>query len=141
MLNKFMRMFRGISSGHGESDDRSSAAMFLMCFGELPMLILSCDENGWTLRYTKQFKEQSRVSPLVPFPDVDKVYQSTELWPFFAVRIPSIARPEIKRTVRSENLDYSDLAEMLTRFGRKSIADPFELRRQTADTQTVHAAY
>jgi hypothetical protein len=85
----------------------------------------------WELRYTDAFKAQSRLSPIVCFPDVDKVYRSAKLWPFFSVRIPSIARPEVQRTVREENLDYDDVAAMLRRFGRKSVADPFELRPDT----------
>ncbi len=139
MFDKFMRMFRGVSSGHGVSDDRSADAMFSLCMGELPMLILCRDANGWTLRYTEQFKSQNRVSPLVPFPDVEKVYQSKEIWPFFAVRIPSIARPEIQQTVRREKLDYSDVAAMLSRFGKRSIADPFELRPQSVGGHQVPA--
>ncbi|WDQ16792.1 hypothetical protein [Rhodopirellula sp. P2] len=134
-----MRMFRGVSSGHGVSDDRSADAVFLLCMGELPMLILSRDATGWSLRYTDEFKTQDRVSPLVPFPDVEKVYRSKEIWPFFAVRIPSIARPEIQRTVRSEQLDYSDVAAMLSRFGKRSIADPFELRPQPVGGRRVAA--
>jgi hypothetical protein len=129
MFDKFMRMFRGVASGQGDADDRSTEAVFVLCMGELPMLLLSHEGGGWTLRYTDQFKQQNRVAPLVPFPDVNKVYASKEIWPFFAVRIPSIARPEIERTVRAEKLDYSDVAAMLSRFGKRSIADPFELRR------------
>lgn len=139
MFDKFMRVFRGVSSGHSVSDDRSTDAMFLLCMGELPMLVLLRDAGGWSLRYTEEFKDQDRVSPLVPFPDVTKVYRSKEIWPFFAVRIPSIARPEIERTVHSEQLDYSDVAAMLSRFGKRSIADPFELRLQSIGGHRVAA--
>lgn len=82
----------------------------------------------WELRYTVAFKAQSRLLPILCFPDVDKVYRSAERWPFFSVRIPSIARPEVQRAVRAKHLDYDDVAAMLPRFGSKSIADPFELR-------------
>lgn len=140
MLDKILRQFRGVSSGRGgESIDRSTDAAFLLAFGKLPMLILSRHSDGWQLLYTEDFKNQERVAPLVPFPDVNKVYRSRELWPFFSVRIPSIARPEVKRTVREEKLDYDDVAAMLRRFGRKSIADPFELRPESTDQRAVPA--
>jgi len=132
MLDKVLRFFRGVSSGRGtEAVDRSKNAIFVLVLGRLPMLVLSRNSDGWTMRYTDAFKNQSRVAPLVPFPDVNKVYRSQELWPFFSVRIPSIARPEVERTVREEHLDYDDLAAMLRRFGRRSVADPFELRPES----------
>lgn len=40
MLDKFIRMFRGVSSGHGDSDDQFSEATFLLCLGKLPMRAL-----------------------------------------------------------------------------------------------------
>lgn len=129
MLDKVLRYLRGVSSGRGaEAVDCSSAAEFVLVLGQLPMLVLSRNANGWTMRYTDEFKKQTQIAPLVPFPELNKVYRSTELWPFFSVRVPSIARPEVERTVREEHLDYNDVAAMLRRFGRKSIADPFELR-------------
>ena len=129
MLDKVLRYLRGVSSGRGtEAIDRSTDAEFVLALGRLPMLILSHNSDGWTMRYTDAFKKQSRIAPLVPFPDVNKVYRSPELWPFFSVRIPSIARPEVERMVREEHLDYDDAAAMLRRFGRKSVADPYELR-------------
>lgn len=136
----FLRHVRSVTTGRGEeSIDRSTDAVFLMFFGELPVLVLCHNAQGWRMFYTKEFKAQDKVKPLVPFPDVDKEYRSTELWPFFAVRIPSIARPEVQRTVREENLNYDDVAAMLERFGRRSIADPFELRRKVDHSQSAAA--
>ena len=140
MLDKVLRYLRGVSSGRGaEAIDRSNDAQFVLVLGRLPILILSRTLDGWTMRYTEVFKNQKRVAPLVPFPDVNKVYRSTELWPFFSVRIPSIARPEVQRTVREEHLDYDDVAAMLRRFGRKSVADPFELRPDPDANELVGA--
>jgi hypothetical protein len=140
MLDKVLRYLRGVSSGRGtEAIDRSNDAEFVLVLGRLPMLILSRNSQGWTMRYTEAFKMQSRIAPLVPFPDVNKVYRSPELWPFFSVRIPSIARPEVQRTVREEHLDYDDVAAMLRRFGRKSVADPFELRPDPDANELVGA--
>ena len=110
------------------NSDQKPPAAFLLWLKALPVLRLTFRGNAWELEYTAQFKAQSRLQPIVCFPEVDKVYRSGKLWPFFSVRIPSIARPEVQRTVREEHLDYDDVAAMLRRFGRKSVADPFELR-------------
>ena len=140
MLDKVLRYFRGVSSGLStEAIDRSKDAEFVLVLGRLPMLVLSRNPEGWTMRYTVAFKNQNRIATLVPFPDVNKVYRSAELWPFFSVRIPSIARPEVERTVREERLDYDDVAAMLRRFGRKSVADPFELRPDPDANELVAA--
>jgi len=130
-----MSKFRGVSSGRGEeSIERSTDADFLLLYGKLPVLVLCHDAKGWRMFYTKEFKAQKKVRPLVQFPAVDKEYRSSELWPFFAVRIPSISRPEVLRTVQAEKLDYDDVAAMLSRFGRKSVASPFELKpKEEAD--------
>jgi len=135
-----LRYLRGVSSGRGtEAIDRSKDSEFVLVLGRLPMLILSRNSEGWTMRYTVAFKNQNRIAALVPFPDVNKVYRSSELWPFFSVRIPSIARPEVERMVREERLDYDDVAAMLRRFGRKSVADPFELRPDPDANELVGA--
>ncbi len=126
------------------TEDRSSRsnsppAEFLLWFKTIPILRLAFSRGAWELAYTPQFKSQSRLPAIVCFPDVDKVYRSAKLWPFFSVRIPSIARPEVQRTVREEHLDYDDVAAMLRRFGRKSVADPFELRPDPDANELVGA--
>ncbi len=128
MFDKFMRLFRSMTSGmDSQSSDRSSDAAFILKLDSLPMLMLVRKNGVWIAQYTDEFKAQNRVKPLVAFPNVEKTYTSQELWPFFAIRIPSIARPEVVRTVEQEELDYEDSAAMLRRFGGRSIADPFEL--------------
>lgn len=132
MFDKILQRFRSVASGsEGNSIDQSSDAVFVLILGKLPILILSRNTDGWKMFYTDEFKNQCKIAPLVAFPEINKVYHSPELWPFFSVRIPSIARPEVKRTVQQEQLNYNDVAAMLQRFGRKSIGDPFELKPES----------
>jgi hypothetical protein len=105
----------------------ASQVAFVLRFRKVPILRLGLVGGVWELEYTAQFKAQSRLLLIVCFPDVGKVYRSGKLWPFFSVRIPSIARPEVQRTVHEEHLDYDDVAAMLRRFGRKSVSGPFML--------------
>ena len=61
------------------------------------------------------------------FPDPGKTYESEELWPFFGLRIPSLAQPSVKAVVKREHLDEKDKVQLLRRFGRRTVANPYEL--------------
>ena len=142
MFEKILRHIRGVSSGHENvSHDRSNDATFELYFGNLLVLVLSVEAGQWKMVYSEDFKKQRHLQPLVPFRDVDKEYTSNELWPFFAIRIPSIARPEVMSKVLKEGLDPNNVAAMLARFGRECIADPYELKpRRSTETDRLEQA-
>ena len=52
---------------------------------------------------------------------------SDVLWPFFVIRIPSLGQPAVQRVIREENLDPSNEVQLLKRFGKTTIANPFTL--------------
>jgi len=137
MTDNPLRMFLSPHHVSKESDALRDAA-FRLALGSLSIAMLERHSGVWRFWYTDEFKSQQRIVPLVPFPDRDQIYESSELWPFFAVRVPSIARPEIQNTVTSEGLDYDDLPAMLARFGRRTVADPFtlEMVEQTSSAGT-----
>ncbi|MBC9890509.1 MAG: hypothetical protein F7B06_11875, partial [Opitutae bacterium] len=60
-------------------------------------------------------------------PHLDKLYESDALWPFFLIRIPGLGQPAIKRMISEENIDPSNEAQLLKRFGKTTIANPFTL--------------
>lgn len=70
---------------------------------------------------------QDLVRPLIDFPDVEKVYRQRDLWPFFLSRIPSLAQPKVQEAIVREGLDARNEVELLRFFGRRTIADPFDL--------------
>ncbi len=95
-------------------------------------------QGKWYFSYSHFFKQQyekskdrpqgaSFLMPLFGFPDVYKRYESELLWPFFAGRIPGLKQPEVKEILEREHIDKNDLVALLTRFGKKTIANPFEL--------------
>ncbi len=49
------------------------------------------------------------------------------LWPFFVIRIPGLGQPAVQRVIREENIDPSNEAQLLKRFGKTTIANPFTL--------------
>jgi HipA-like protein len=102
-------------------------AVFELWYKELMIGILSLKDEIWSFQYSEAFKQQDRIKPLPDFPDVNKVYQSKELYPFFIQRIPSLNQPKVKETIKKEKIDEANIVELLKRFGQLSINNPFKL--------------
>lgn len=105
----------------------TSPAKFELKLGRLPVGILSRDQGTWKFGYTEEYRQRKDLRPIIQFPDKDKTYTSDELWPFFMMRIPSSKQPSIKAAIEREHLDTSDRAQLLRRFGRRTVSNPYEL--------------
>ena len=102
-------------------------ASFRLVYDGLTIGTLSVEAGRWTFAYSDEFKRSGELRPIVEFPDVDKVYQSAELWPFFALRIPSLKQTAIEATIKREHIDRNNEVELLRRFGQRTATNPFEL--------------
>jgi HipA-like protein len=100
---------------------------FVLKYGELPIGTLSVEDGVWKFEYSEQYKQSKAFRPLVEFPDVDRVYQSKELWQFFASRIPSPEQPEVDEILKRERISEDDSVALLKRFGTRTISNPFQL--------------
>jgi HipA-like protein len=102
---------------------------FLLKYGDLLVGTLSVEDGVWKFEYSDQFKQSKLLRPIVefPFPDVDKIYESKELWQFFASRIPSPEQPEVEEILRRERISEDDSVSLLKRFGTRTISNPFQL--------------
>jgi len=89
---------------------------------------LSVADSIWKFEYSEAFRKQDELRPLMDFPDVDKVYESKELWQFFVMRIPSPEQPEVEEIIRREHIKENDAVGLLKRFGEYTITNPFILR-------------
>lgn len=85
-------------------------------------------DGYWHFEYTESFKKQSHFEPLPDFPQLEKLYRSHQLWPFFSLRIPSLKQPQIEKTILREGLDRDNEVELLSYFGKRTIANPFQLK-------------
>ena len=103
-------------------------ATFELLVGDLKVGNLSYKDKKWTFKYSEEFKETKGIKTLADFPRIDEVYSNEELWPFFSSRIPSIARPRVKKLIEKEGIDDHDILALLKRFGRQTITNPFELK-------------
>ncbi|MBK6623305.1 MAG: HipA N-terminal domain-containing protein [Saprospirales bacterium] len=102
-------------------------AEFELIYKDLIIGTLSLHKGVWSFLYSEEFKKQDRVKPLLDFPDVNKVYSSDELHPFFAHRIPGLGQPKVQKVLKNEQIDEHNEAKLLERFGKVSITNPFLL--------------
>jgi len=102
-------------------------ARFLLTYDDLLVGTLTVQAGLWTFEYSDKFRLEVRLRPLVEFPDVNKTYVNEELWQFFASRIPSTERPEVEQILRREHVEEDDAVALLKLFGKRTIANPFEL--------------
>lgn len=100
---------------------------FRVRLNDLEVGELTRDGAEWVFRYSDAFRSQNAVKPIMDFPQVDAEYRSKELWPFFCLRIPSLAQPVVQQRLANKQIAEADEGTMLREFGRWSVANPFEL--------------
>lgn len=126
MLESFKRIFyrperrRAATPAH-------QRALFILRYGTMEVGRLLHQEGRWYFEYSDGFKSQSEVRPLTDFPSLDKKYSSTELWPFFSVRIPGLGQPYVSNKIKEKGIDPENEIELLKQFGKTTISNPFEL--------------
>ena len=106
---------------------QDETAEFLLRYRDLDVGHLSLHDGKWCFEYTDTFRKKKDAYPIVNFPRLDKRYESDVLWPFFVVRIPGLGQPAIQRVIQEENLDPHNEVQLLKRFGKTTIANPFIL--------------
>jgi len=104
---------------------------FTLVYGDLAVGVLTYAEGEWAYAYTSQFQAQSAIRPLLDFPDITRTYTSSDLWPFFALRIPGLGQPAVQKIISEKKIEQSNIVDLLKEFGKKTIANPFELHPQS----------
>ncbi len=130
-IKKFAKMAMGwLGVGKEIKAPLGVRAEFLLKYDELLIGTLSVQNGKWRFEYSDDFRRADTLRPLVEFPDVNKVYEKDDLWQFFAMRIPSTQQEEIEEILEREQIDEDDAVRLLQRFGKRTIANPFELERR-----------
>ena len=130
MLRKFINWF---SKNEEDSDMRvqlpkDEEAKFFLTVDDIRVGTLYCDKGEWFFKYTDEFKKHSNeYNRIVGFPDLDKTYQSETLWPFFQIRIPGLKQPAVQEILKKEQINIENEVELLKRFGRRTISNPYGL--------------
>lgn len=107
---------------------KDETAKFILKVDNIQVGSLYCEASTWVFKYSNEFKNHKNIYNLiVGFPDLDKIYTSETLWPFFRIRIPGLKQPAIKEIISKEKIDKSNEVELLKRFGQKTISNSYEL--------------
>src|SRR5881296_897659 len=125
MRNLFQKAYEWLSGVEPLPVDEKIA--FKVVLGSLVIGTLRADKGEWVFDYSDEFRKQSEIKPIVDFPVTDREYRSRSLWPFFALRIPSLKQPEVREFIQHMPHDKVDEGILLKEFGTRSIANPFRL--------------
>ncbi len=112
---------------HNVKAQPGARAKFLLTYDDLLVGTLSVEDGVWRFEYSDEFRGSDDLRPLVEFPDVGKTYVNEELWQFFASRIPSPEQAEVGEILKREHIEEDDAVTLLGRFGKRTVANPFEL--------------
>ena len=107
---------------------KDEEAKFILKVDDIRIGTLYCEKGYWFFKYSDDFKEHAGEYNLITgFPDLDKTYQSDNLWPFFQIRIPGLKQPAIQEILEKEKIDKENEVALLKRFGYKTITNPYQL--------------
>lgn len=127
MIKKIIKAFWKVDGMEYADNPSGSKGEFHLVYGKLLIGTLIYNGENWNFKYSDIFKEESRIIPVIDFPDLNKEYISKELWPFFATRIPTLNQPYHLKKIRKANISTNDSVELLKLFGKETINNPFQL--------------
>ncbi len=102
--------------------------------GEQPVSVgeLEFDGKMWTFAYSEEYKRRRDLRPIEGFDELDRVYRSSLLFPFFAVRIPDSHRGDVRMKLAKHKVRDPQATDLLRIFGRRVVSSPaFELIPQS----------
>jgi len=127
MLKKLKDWFATGENNEVNSLPKEAKHKFLLIHKDMTIAFLEVEDAKWKFYYSDEFKAKTDLSYISGFPDLDKIYFSETLWPFFKIRIPGLKQPRVQKTIKKENISELDEIALLKRFGKKSISNPFLL--------------
>ncbi len=124
------RLFDWFSKGEHDSKKtlpEDAIHKFALLYEDLIIGYLEVEDGMWKFYYSEQFKSNSELTYISGFPNLNKIYYSEILWPFFKIRIPGLGQPRIQKMLKEEEISENNEIALLKRFGRKSISNPYVL--------------
>ena len=107
-------------------DNKPSRAWF-------PVGRLDADVEGSSYRFryirgAERARKEAGFPPLIEFPDLNREYQSSELFPLFQNRVMNRARPDFANYLRRLHLpEEADPIEILSTNGGRRVTDTYEV--------------
>ena len=128
MLDKIKKWFSKGDEDLAMQLPKDEKATFILIVDAIEVGILHCEDGEWVFKYTDEFKKHTDEYKLITgFPDVNKEYRKETLWPFFRIRIPGLKQPAVQEILEEEKIDKENEVAYVKRFGRKTIANTYEL--------------
>jgi HipA-like protein len=121
----------GLRDASGNDDVQTPITVqitFLLLYGQQQVGFLMLQDGVWQFAYTDSYKINAALPALPDFPDKERTYRSPILWAFFAHRIPGLKQPAIQEIIRREHIDPHNEVDLLRRFGRAVISNPYVLQ-------------
>lgn len=86
--------------------------------------VLDVDGDTFRFQYVDSVESVEGFRPFIGFPDLDRVYESTRLWPFFDLRVMDRKRPDYAQYVRWLGLPSdANRLDILSRSGGEQKGD------------------
>lgn len=120
-------LLRNMRRDAPEPATKSLVVNFQLLLQELHVGTLTFRDGNWTFSYSEAFRKQDDYPAIVDFPYKDRSYRSEDLWPFFALRIPSVNQHAVKRYMEQEKVSTPTAVDLMKKFGRRAAANPYEL--------------
>ncbi|HYX07376.1 MAG TPA: HipA N-terminal domain-containing protein [Bacteroidales bacterium] len=126
MIEKIKKILWKIEGMDFIDNPADSKGEFHLKYETLLVGSLTYDGKKWTFKYSEDYKE-SNLQAIIDFPKLNKEYESNQLWPFFASRIPALNQPFQFKKIEKAKIDKNDSVALLKLFGNKTITNPFKL--------------
>jgi len=126
-MKKILNLFNWKPEGQEDLNTNfNSNGEFNLFFDKILIGTLKFEKGMWTFSYSPEF-QTSKINAIIDFPDKNKNYQSEQLCPFFATRIPTLNQPYQFKKIEKAKAQKNDEVALLKIFGRSTITNPFQL--------------
>lgn len=127
MIQKIKRLIWKTEGMEFSNPPSNITGSFNLLYGNISIGTLSFHSGNWHFTYSEEFKNSKTLEPIIDFPDINKEYVNSDLWPFFASRIPTLNQPYHFKKIRQANANKDDSVALLKIFGTDTITNPFKL--------------
>ncbi|MCK4920707.1 MAG: HipA N-terminal domain-containing protein [Bacteroidales bacterium] len=127
MIERIKKILWKVEGMEYSDNPEEIVGVFHLMYGKQLVGDLSYKNKEWVFKYSKDFKNNPSVKPIIDFPDLKKKYSNNNLWPFFATRIPTLNQPYHLKKIRKANISKDNSVALLKLFGNETITNPFRL--------------
>jgi HipA-like protein len=89
-------------------------------------------QGRFLFRYADEYRKSADAVPISAFPELDRVYESKDLWPFFAVRFPPEDRPDVRELIDRKKLSTESTLRRLVELSPRTISNPYRFEMATS---------